>query len=94
MSIICPTVLADTVDEYREQMDTVQGFASRIQIDLGDGHFTSETISIADVWWPEHITADIHLMYKEPLRVVADLVVMRPGMVIIHAESQIGRAHV
>lgn len=87
MSIICPTVLADTVDEYRDQLEAVQGFASRIQIDLGDGRFTNETVGLADIWWPEHITADIHLMYKEPLKFVAELAGLRPGMVIVHAES-------
>ena len=87
MSMICPTVLADTVEDYREQMDAVSAFASRVQIDLGDGDFTSETVGIADVWWPEHITADIHLMYREPMKVVADLVALKPGMVILHAES-------
>lgn len=85
--MICPTVLADTVDDYRDQIGAIQGFASRIQIDLGDGRFTTETVGLADVWWPEHITADIHLMYKEPLKVVADLVALKPGMVIVHAES-------
>lgn len=88
MSIICPTVLADTVDDYRDQIGAIEGFASRIQIDLGDGRFTTETVGLADVWWPEHITADIHLMYKEPLKVVADLVALKPGMVIVHAESK------
>lgn len=87
MSIICPTVLADTVDDYRDQMEAIQGFASRIQIDLGDGDFTTKTVSITDLWWPEHIAADIHLMYREPLKVVADLVALKPAMVIVHAES-------
>ncbi len=87
MSIICPTVLADTVDDYRDQMEAIQGFATRIQIDLGDGHFTTETVGLSDVWWPEHITADIHLMYQEPMKAVADLVALKPGMVIIHAEA-------
>jgi ribulose-phosphate 3-epimerase len=88
MSLICPTVLADTVDEYRDQMEAIRPFASRIQIDLGDGDFTSETVGVTDVWWPEHIVADIHLMYRHPLRAVSDLVALKPAMVIIHAESE------
>lgn len=87
MSIICPTVLADTVGEYRDQMESVQGFASRIQIDLGDGRFTTGTVGVADVWWPEHITADIHLMYQQPMKVIEDLVALSPDMVIVHAEA-------
>lgn len=88
MSLICPTVLADTVDEYRDQMEAIQKFATRIQIDLGDGNFTNETVSIADIWWPEHIAADIHLMYRKPLLAVADLVALKPAMVIVHAEAE------
>ena len=87
MSIICPTVLADTVGEYRDQMESIQDFASRIQIDLGDGRFTNETVGTADVWWPEHITADIHLMYQQPVKAIDDLVILHPDLVIIHAEA-------
>lgn len=92
MSIICPTVLADTVDDYRDQMEAIQRFATRIQIDLGDGDFTNETVSVSDIWWPEHLAADIHLMYREPMKVVADLVALKPAMVIIHAESDDARS--
>jgi ribulose-phosphate 3-epimerase len=87
MSIICPTVLADTVDEFRDQMEVVRPFASRIQIDLGDGRFTTKTVDLGDVWWPEHITADIHLMYREPMEILPTLMALGPGMVIVHAEA-------
>lgn len=87
MGSICPTVLADTPDEYREQMETVTPFADRIQIDLGDGNFTTSTVAIADVWWPDTVLADIHLMYQEPFEAVKLLLEKRPHMIIIHAES-------
>lgn len=87
MSVICPTVLAETVDEYRDQLEVIAPFASRIQIDLGDGKFTAKTLDIADVWWPNTLVADIHLMYREPLEVLSSLVAMKPSMVIIHAEA-------
>lgn len=87
MSIICPTVLADTVDEFRDQMEVVRPFATRIQIDLGDGRFTTRTVDLGDVWWPERITADIHLMYREPMEVLPTLIALGPAMVIVHAEA-------
>lgn len=88
MSVICPTVLADTVDEYREQIEAISRFATRIQIDLGDGRFTTKTIDISDVWWPNTMTADIHLMHDEPMSALATLVGLKPDMIIVHAEAK------
>ena len=88
MSVICPTVLADTVDEYRDQMEVIVPFASRIQIDLGDGQFTTKTVDISDVWWPETMEPDIHLMHKTPMESLPTIVAMKPSMVIVHAEAE------
>lgn len=87
MSTICPTVLADTVDEYREQLQAIVPFANRIQIDLGDGDFTTATIGLSDVWWPGGISPDIHLMYRQPSEALRFLVGLKPNMIILHAES-------
>jgi ribulose-phosphate 3-epimerase len=88
MSVVCPTILADTVEEYHEQMDAISSFASRIQVDLGDGKFTTATVSIADAWWPSTISADIHLMYEHPTKYLHALVALEPSMVILHAEAK------
>lgn len=88
MSFICPTVTAYTVDEYRDQMDAIRGFSNYVHVDLGDGYFTTKMVEIADVWWPDHITASIHLMYEEPLRALPELLTLNPDMVIIHAEAR------
>lgn len=87
MGSICPTVLASTLDDYREQMETVAAFASRIQIDLGDGDFTTRSVAAAEAWWPDAVQADIHLMHQEPLEAVKVLVQKKPHMIILHAES-------
>lgn len=87
MSEICPTVLAATKEEYQEQMGTLEPFASRIQIDLGDGVFTTASVLVDDVWWPEGITPDIHLMHQRPLLVLEKLLQLNPRMIIFHAES-------
>lgn len=87
MGSICPTVLAGSPEEYREQMGAVASFADRIQIDLGDGIFTTKTVAIPDVWWPEGVLADIHLMYQAPLDAVRLLLQKKPHMIIVHAES-------
>lgn len=91
MSIICPTVLAQTADDYHEQLQAVTAFANRIQIDLGDGEFTSQTIGIGDISWPATAAADIHLMYRDPLAVLPKLAELHPSLVIIHAEAATAR---
>lgn len=87
MSIICPTVLAATEADFSEQMETVAAFADRIQIDLGDGVFTTESVALDKVWWPEDLSADIHLMYRDPEPVLDTLIARRPSLVILHAEA-------
>lgn len=88
MSIICPTVLAADADAYKAQFDTIEPFAKRVQIDLGDGLFTTATVPLEKVWWPKNVVADIHLMYKRPLEYVETLVSLAPSLVIVHAEAE------
>jgi len=87
--MICPTVLASTPDDFRAQLERIEQFAERIQIDLCDGQFTP-TLTIAPIqaWWPPHIQADIHLMFLRPLEQLETLISLRPHMVIIHAEAE------
>lgn len=88
MGAICPTVLAATTDEYEDQIELVAAFASRIQIDLGDGTFTTKTIGVEALWWPSQLAADIHLMYMHPRQYLESLVTYRPHLVILHAETK------
>lgn len=88
MSIICPTVLAETPDDFKAQMDRVAEFAERIQIDLMDGDFApSKSINPIQVWWPNGLTVDIHLMFRDPIAHLETLVSLNPNMVILHAEA-------
>lgn len=94
MSAICPAVLAETEREYSEQINRIKGFAKRIQIDLMDRDFTdTRSIGLDKVWWPDGISADIHLMYKNPMDHLAELVHQKPHMVIIHAEADVHHMH-
>jgi pentose-5-phosphate-3-epimerase len=88
MNIICPTITAGNLHTYREQMERVEPFASRIHIDLMDGEFTNnKSIEIDQVWLPEDMPCDIHLMFQNPERVINDLINIHPQLVIIQAES-------
>lgn len=87
MSVICPTVLAHSAEEFAEQLEAVSSFAERIQIDLGDGIFTSATVGLDTVRWPERLMADIHLMYQRPADYLDAVIALRPHLIILHAEA-------
>ncbi len=88
MSIVCPTVTAYNLHQYRQQIELVNEFAARIHIDLMDGEFAPvKSPEVARIWWPQNAIADIHLMYLRPLEAVDTLIKLKPAMVIIHAEA-------
>ncbi len=90
MALICPTVLTSTPDphEFREQLERILPFARRIQFDFMDGEFApTKSIAPIQAWWPEDVTADIHLMFQRPLEQLETLVSLHPHLVIIHAEA-------
>jgi ribulose-phosphate 3-epimerase len=90
MPIICPTVTAYDTHEYREQIERVAPFAKRVHIDLMDGHFApTKSPRLEQIWWPEGIKADIHLMYQRPEAYLATLIKLDPSLVIIHIEAEV-----
>lgn len=90
MSIICPTVTPGSTNphEFRTQLERVAPLCNRIQIDIMDGEFASpKTLNPVQLWWPEHILADIHMMFRRPTEHIETLVSLKPHLVIIHAEA-------
>lgn len=88
MSVICPTITAENPHTYREQMQRVSGFASRIHIDLMDGVFApSKSLGIENVWLADGLINDIHVMYQKPEEILSDLIALQPNLVSVHAES-------
>ncbi len=88
MPIVCPTVTAETTDEYRVQMEKIAPFAHRIQVDLTDGHFApSKTVPPSEAWWPVGVKADFHLMYQSPLSAAREVLKHQPNLIIVHAEA-------
>lgn len=88
MSIVCPTILASNEEEYKNQMQRVEGFAERIQIDLKDNIFAmGECMELDKIWWPQNIVADIHVMYQDPQNHLDTLIRLNLSMVIVHSES-------
>lgn len=94
MAIICPTVTAVNLHEYKVQLLRLTPFAKRVHIDLMDGAF-APTVSptLDEIWWPPELSVDIHLMYQNPMDHIDQLIKLRPRMVIIHNEAQVHHMH-
>lgn len=89
MSVIAPTLLAESADEYKAIVEKLHPFADRVHIDLTDGEFApSFTVSPAQVWWPDTWTVDVHAMVARPSEYVETLISMKPHLIILHCEAQ------
>lgn len=88
MPTICPTITAYDPHEYREQMARIAPFATRVHIDLADGQFApTKTVNPIQVYWPDGITPDLHLMFKNPIAHLETVISLAPDLVIVHAEA-------
>jgi ribulose-phosphate 3-epimerase len=90
MPTICPTITAEDNHDYRAQMELISPFAKRVHIDLMDGQFApSRSPELNQTWWPDNITADIHLMYKFPESSLDTLISLHPSLVVWHYEAEV-----
>lgn len=89
MSVIAPTILVETPDEYKLAVERINGFAKRVHVDICDGEFApSFTIGAAQAWWPQEWTVDIHAMVARPSDHLETLISLKPNMIIFHAEVE------
>lgn len=94
MAIICPTITAYDTHEYRTQMERAAKMSERVHIDLMDGQFApTKSPELARIWWPHETTADIHLMYQNPMKYLDWLIKLKPHMVVIHNEATVHHMH-
>jgi len=88
MAVICPTIMGENPHQYREQIERVAPFVTRIHIDFADGKFTdSKTPSLDQAWWPHTMQADLHVMYENPAAYLDAIIPLNPHTVIVHAEA-------
>lgn len=86
---IAPTILTDSPDEFQAAVVAINEFTNQVQIDITDGEFApSRTIGLDHVFWPDNWQVDIHMMVKNPSRYVDKLILMKPHLVIFHAEVE------
>lgn len=89
MSIIVPTIMAETVDQLRDATARLQTFARRVHIDISDGEFAPTfLLNEAQLFWPQGWEVDVHAMVARPSEHLAQLIQLKPSMVILHAEAQ------
>jgi len=87
MSVIAPCITVETVDQYKGIVDTLQPFAQRVHIDISDGQFAPTfLLGEAQLWWPKEWTVDVHAMVAQPSLHIAQLIALKPNLIIFHAE--------
>jgi len=93
MAIICPTVTAESLEEFHHQAHTNAVFAERIHFDFMDGILApTQSPELEAVIFPKHVTIDLHLMYQKPMDFLDQIIKIRPYLVIIHAEAEVNHA--
>ncbi|MDB5176847.1 MAG: rpe, Ribulose-phosphate 3-epimerase [Candidatus Saccharibacteria bacterium] len=90
MSVIVPTVLAETPEDYKAMLEKIHTFARRVHIDLSDGNFApSHTVDVSQIWWPQEWQIDVHAMVADPAQYVDGLIALKPNLIIFHSEVTI-----
>lgn len=85
---IVPSILTDDKVQYHTQIEEINKFTRRVQIDVTDGIFApSTTLDITNVWWPKGWTADLHLMAAYPSQHLDTILKLTPSLCILQAEA-------
>lgn len=87
MSVVVPTVLAATPEDYKLCLEKVHSFVNRVHVDFSDGSLApNPTVGVNQIWWPKEWQIDIHAMVADPAKYVDALIALQPTMIIFHAE--------
>ena len=85
---IVPSILTDNKQDYRAQIERINAFTRRVQIDVTDGVFApTTTLDITNIWWSKNWTADLHLMATNPSQFLDTILKLSPSLCILHAEA-------
>ena len=85
---IVPTIMTKSKVDYRAQVERINAFSRRAQIDVTDGVFApATTLDITNVWWPRNWQADLHLMAAKPSSHIDTVLKLNPSLCILHAEA-------
>ena len=85
---IVPSILTDDKVNYHTQIEEINKFTRRVQIDVTDGVFAQNpTLDITNIWWPKGWAADLHLMAAYPSQHLDTILKLSPSLCILHAEA-------
>ena len=85
---IVPTILTDNKQDFRSQVEKINAFTRRVQIDVTDGIFApTQTLDVTNIWWPKNWEADLHLMAARPSEHLDTILKLEPALCILHAEA-------
>lgn len=85
---IVPTILCSDKKSYRLQVESINIFTRRVQVDVTDGLFApNETLDITNIWWPKNWQTDLHLMVANPSQHLSTVLKLNPSLCILHAEA-------
>ncbi|MEX0748717.1 MAG: hypothetical protein WD467_03630 [Candidatus Saccharimonadales bacterium] len=85
---IATAVLAETPEAFAHDLALAAALGDRIQFDIADGEFApNKTLNLVQLYWPDSIRADLHLMVTEPLSQLETVIALNPHLVIFHAET-------
>lgn len=85
---IVPAILTDNKQDFRDQVETINVFTRRVQIDVSDMTFAeSPTMDITNIWWPKNWQTDLHLLTAQPSQYIDTVLKLNPSLCILHAEA-------
>ncbi|MBQ9017519.1 hypothetical protein IJ118_00380 [Candidatus Saccharibacteria bacterium] len=86
---IVPAILTSNKMDYRAQIERINLYSRRAQVDVTDGVFApNETLDITNVWWPKGWTIDLHMMVAKPSQHIDTVLKLMPSLCIFHAEAR------
>jgi len=90
MSLICPTVTADNLKDYQQQLNTNCHLTNRLHIDLADQTIAPRNlVSLGDISWTSDMIIDLHLMLKANDDLIKLVIKKKPHLAIFHYYSDI-----
>lgn len=84
---VVPSILTADRQDFRRQVETINTFTRRVQIDVTDSEFSRyATIDVSNIWWPNNWQTDLHMMVGKPSDYLDIVLKLHPSLCIFHAE--------
>jgi len=89
MTVVAPTITAETIDAYKASVELLKPFARRVHVDISDGEFAPTfLLGEGQLFWPPEWEIDIHAMLKRPSEHLGQLIALKPSMIVFHTEIE------